>query len=194
MKRAADQSSNFETRQFWYRPGDYQSWIKAHASWSQRKDASAWGCFASQAASGRYMFSNRNQPKSHFGETFVGWHFEQRGYVCWTNVRIFRQPRGRLTGQHAVQTRLVEALLQESAGIVPQEKYEQAYETGMRLKRIDLVGFHFGRNHWIFSEVKKDHDTLHPEQQAALVFLRGLFSHQQADVFIASVQVRGTAG
>lgn len=140
------------------------------------------------------MFSNRNQPRGHFGETFVGRHFERRGHVCWTNVRIFRQPHGHLTGQHAVQTRLVEALLRESAGIVPQKKYEQRYDAGTRLKRIDLVGYHFGRNHWIFSEVKKDRDAFHPEQQAALVFLRGLFSNQQADVFVASVQVRSKAG
>jgi hypothetical protein len=63
-------------------------------------------------------------------------------------------------------------------------------QTASGLKSIDLVGFHFGRNHWVFAEVKKEGDRLHPEQKGALLFLRQLCPMQRADVFLARVRKR----
>jgi hypothetical protein len=62
---------------------------------------------------------------------------------------------------------------------------------GLRLKNPDVVGFHFGRHHWVFSEVKKPHtrDRLHPGQVAGLSFLRKLFPIDVADIFVALAPV-----
>lgn len=53
-------------------------------------------------------------------------HMESEGYVCWTGARIFREPERRL-GKRAAQTEIVDALLKETTGIVPQHEYEKKY-------------------------------------------------------------------
>ncbi len=193
MQGQADLVSALEVREFRYRSYHLQSWIDAHEKWWPKcEDPSVWGCFAAQAKSGRYSFSNRNQARRHFAETWVGRQLERCGYICWTNAKILRKPSRSLHGQYASQTRFVEALLRESLGIVPQVEYEKRYlSSGVRLKNVDIVGFHCGRDHWVFTEVKKDRDRLHPEQRAALLFLRELFPTSRADVFVAAVQTRG---
>ena len=183
-----------EIREFWYEPYHFELWVNAHKEWWPKcEDASVWGRFAAQAQCGRYSFSARNQQRRHFAETWVGRELEQCGYICWANAKIFRKPGRSLHGQYARQTRFVETLLRESLGVVPQVEYKTQYvSSGRRLKGIDIVGFHCGRDHWVFSEVKKDRDRLHPEQKAALVFLRELFPAARADVFVSSVQARGS--
>ena len=116
---------------------------------------------------------------------------EVRGYVCWTNARIFRKPNRPLGSPYSLQTRLLEALLRETLGFVPQVEYEKKYVAdGLRLKSIDVAGFHCGRDHWVFAEVKRDSDRPHPEQKGALSFLRHLCAPERADVFLARVRLR----
>lgn len=175
-------------RKFSCLAGDRESWQASHALWwPKRDDPLVWGRFASQATSGRYTFSGVNQPDRHFGETLVAWHFEEAGYVCWTGARVFREPQRKL-GKRAAQTELVDCLLRETTGTVPQEEYAKKYSSAdaLRLKSVDIVGFHFGCRRWVFVEVKR-HDAVHPEQGAALRFLRGLFPEAVADVCVASV-------
>jgi hypothetical protein len=185
-------SSGVQSRRFWYSQQEFVAWVSAHDGWWPRQEnPSVWGRFAPQAASGRYTFSHVNQPHRHFAETLVGFTLEQRGYVCWTCTKIFRPPERALGGFRGVHTRLVEALLFSSIGVIPQEQYEQEQCTiRRRLKAIDLVGFHCRRNHWVFAEVKKDRDPLHPGQEEALRFLRRLVPRERADVFVASVQLK----
>ena len=70
-----------------------------------------WGRFATQASSGRYTFSQVNQPNRHFAETLVGSILEADGYVCWTAARILRKPSHAIGGFRGFNTRLIEALL-----------------------------------------------------------------------------------
>lgn len=122
--------------------------------------------------------------------TLVAREYERKGYVCSTLVRLFRKPGRGSHGTYGVQTRLVEALLSESTGVVPQAKYLKRYASGLRLKNPDLVGFHFGLNRWVFSEVKREHDRLHPQQTAALLFLREVLPPERAEVFVAEVRAK----
>jgi hypothetical protein len=184
-----ERKAGVKIKLFRYQRTEFHAWIDAHARWRAGGDADVWGRFAPQAQCGRYTFSSRNQPHRHFAETLVGHCLEQRGYICWTNVRLFRTPERQLRGTQAIQTRLVEDFLRHSLGVVPQVEYERHYvDAGLRLKNIDLVGFDCRKNHWIFAEVKKDRDRLHPEQEGALLFLRALVPLRRADVFVASVQ------
>jgi hypothetical protein len=89
-----------------------------------------------------------------------------------------------------MQTRLVEALLRESTGVVPQIEYVKQYEKGLRLKNPDVVGYHFGLNRWMFSEVKREHDPLHPHQAAALRFLCDVLPQGGSEIFVADVRAR----
>lgn len=190
MKR----TSNFvvETRTFLYRQPEFDAWVSAHRLWwPERKDLSVWGPFSPQAASGRYTFSHVNQPHRHFAETLVGAHLERDGYVCWTSAKVLRKPDRAIGGFRGHNTRLIDALLRSSLGLVPQELYEHEYHSiGLRLKTVDLVGFNCRRNHWVFAEVKKDRDPLHPEQEAGLRFLRRILPAASADVYVALVRRR----
>ena len=190
MKRRSDCPPEIELREFACRAGERDSWRSAHKLWwPAREDAAVWGKFAKQASSGRYTFSSVNQPDWHFGETLVAWHLESDGYVCWTGARIFRKPK-RALGKRAAQTELVECLLRQTTGIIPQVEYEKKYFSpeALRLKSIDVVGFHFGRRQWVFAEVKRG-DRVHSEQAAALLFLQELFP-ETATVFVAWVRER----
>jgi hypothetical protein len=189
MRGRRELPSEIEIREFRCRPTDRALWKSAHHSWwPERRDVSVWGRFANQAACGRYTFSSVNQPDRHFAETLVAWHLEREGYVCWTGARIFREPNRRL-GKRAAQTELVDCLLQKTTRTVPQREYEKKYfsKQALRLKSVDIVGFHFGRCHWVFCEVKR-HDSVHPQQAAALRFLQGLFPKAVATVFVAWVR------
>lgn len=184
--------SAIAVREFPYSPDERTLWQAAHGRWwPQRENPSVWGRFAQQAASGRYTFSGVNQPERHFAETLVAWHLEQDGYVCWTGARILRKP-GRGLGRRAPQTDVVDSLLKQFTGTVPQQEYEKRYFSAeaVRLKTLDVVGFHFGRRHLVFSEVKR-HDSVHPEQAAALTFLQELYPEPSATVFVAWVRERG---
>ena len=175
---------------FTYRQSDFDTWLSAHARWwPKRDDPSVWGQFATQASSGRYTFSQVNQPNRHFAETLVGSILEGDGYVCWTAARILRKPGSAIGGFRGFNTRLIEALLDGSVGFVPQRLYEQAYQScDLRLKTVDVIGYHCRRNHWVFAEVKKDRDPLHTEQEQGLRFLRSLFPAANAEVFVALVK------
>ena len=128
-----------------------------------------WGRFATQAASGRYTFSQVNQPNRHFAETLVGSILEGDGYVCWTAARILRTPGRTIGGFRGFNTRLLEALLEGSVGFAPQRLYEREYQScELRLKTVDVIGYHCRRNHWVFAEVKKDRDPLHAEHEESL--------------------------
>jgi hypothetical protein len=138
-----------QSRSFPYLQRDFEAWTSAHARWwPKREDASVWGPFAKQAASGRYTFSQVNQPNRHFGETLVGSILEAEGYVCWTAARILRKPGRPIGGFCGFNTRLIEALLEASVGFIPQERYEKEYHAhGLKLKTIDVIGYHCRRNH-----------------------------------------------
>jgi len=171
---------NVETRSFPYRQSDFDAWVSAHAKWwPERREPSAWGPFAAQAISGRYTFSHVNQPHNHFAETLVGSMLERDDYVCWTSAKVLRTPGRGIGGFRSfrgLNTRLVDALLASSVGVVPQDVYQTEYESGLRLKNVDVVGFNCRKNHWVFAEAKKDHDPLHPEQEEGLLFLRRLLT------------------
>ncbi len=189
MRRTSAQLDGART--ILYRQREFDAWVSAHARWwPQREDPSVWGRFAAQAASGRYTFSHVNQPHRHFSETLVGAHLERDGYVCWTNARVLRKPGRAIGSYRGHNTRLIDALLRSSLGLVPQELYEREYAKGLRLKTVDVVGFNCRRNHWVFVEAKKDHDSLHPEQEAGLRFLRRVLPVGGADVYVARVQRR----
>jgi hypothetical protein len=179
-----------QERTFTCRQSDFDTWVSAHAQWwPNRDDPSVWGRFATQASSGRYTFSQVNQPNRHFAETLVGSILEADGYVCWTAARILRKPSHAIGGFRGSNTRLIEALLESSVGFAPQRLYEREYKScDLRLKTVDVIGYHCRRNHWVFAEVKKDHDQLHIEQEQGLRFLRGLFPAASADVFVALVK------
>jgi hypothetical protein len=183
-------TTTFQSRTFTYRQPQFDAWMDAHEHWwPKRDDPSVWGPFAKQAASGRYTFSQVNQPNRHFAETLVASILEAEGYVCWTSVRILRKPGRAIGGFRGLNTRIVEALLENSVGVVPQKVYEREHQTrGLRLKAIDVIGYHCRRNHWVFAEAKKDRDPLHVEQKEALRFLRRLFPVASADVFVALVR------
>lgn len=186
-----DKSSNtgVETRMFSYNPVQFIAWRSAHARWwPRRKDPAVWGQFGAKAAGGRCTFSQVNQPDRHFAETLVASIFEQQGYVCWTCAKVFREPGRAVRGFRGLNTRLVEALLSSSLGLVPQERYEAEYMGGLRLKNVDVVGFHARRNHWLFAEAKKDSDRLLSEQEAALRFLQRILPFGSADAFVALVR------
>ena len=109
--------------------------------------------------------------------------------MCWTAARILRKPGSAIGGFRGFNTRLIEALLDGSVGFVPQRLYEQAYQScDLRLKTVDVIGYHCRRNHWVFAEVKKDRDPLHIEQEQGLRFLRSLFPAASAEVFVALVK------
>jgi hypothetical protein len=152
------------------------------------KDPAVWGRFQRQAASGRYQFSHVNQPRRHFAETLVAADFENRGYICWTAACILRRPNRGFHGYRRKQTDEAELKLISTLGVIPQIEYEKQYfQAGIRLKNMDVVGFHPATSHWIFTEVKKDSDRLHPSQVNGLLFIRRLFNLNQADVFISYV-------
>ncbi len=180
-----------ETRIFLYHRTQFDAWIAAHSRWwPRREDSSVWGTFGAQAASGRCTFSQVNQPHRHFAETLVASVFEQQGYVCWTCAKVFRKPGQVVRGFRGLNTRLVDGLLSSSLGLIPQERYEAEYVANdVRLKNIDTVGFNPRRNHWLFAEAKKDHDPLHPEQEAALRYLQTILPPGSADIFVASVKL-----
>ena len=177
-------------RRFTYRQRQFEAWVSAHGLWwPQRNDPSVWGQFSTHAASGRYTFSQVNQPNRHFAETLVGSILEREGYVCWTYARILRKPGRALGGIRGLNTRLIEALMERSVGFVPQQLYEKEYHArGLRLKTMDVIGYHCRRNHWVFAEAKKDRDPLHAEQEEGLRFLRRAFPTAKADVFVALVK------
>ena len=179
--------ADIEIREFWHDPKDYLSWIDARKRYRPEiGNFSVWGSFANLAASGRFTFSRVDQAQRHFGETLVAWHIEQQGYVCWTYVWLFRNP-GRALGKRAPNTQLINCILRETVGLVPQAEYENRYRLGFKVKTIDVVGFHFGKIRWAFSEVKR-RDRLHADQLAGLRFLKELIP--EADVFIGLVQER----
>jgi hypothetical protein len=191
LKRRSDVPTDIEIREFTCRQAERDAWVSAHKLWwPARKDAAVWGKFSNQAASGRFTFSSVNQPSRHFGETLVAWHLERDGYVCWTGARILRKP-DRALGKRAAQTEWVDCLLRQTTGVIPQVEYKKRYFSpeALRLKSIDVVGFHFGRRQWVFSEVKR-RDRVHSEQSAALRFLRDLFPKTVATVFVAWVRER----
>ena len=171
---------------FRYSASDWRAWIDAKPKWLTSGDPSVWGRFQAQASSGRYLFTHRDgQSHYHFGETLVGASLEAEGYKCWTTARIMRR---RSVRKYVTQTAEVEALLRETVGRVPQEEYVKRRDAeGLHLKTVDLVGFHAGRRHWVFCEVKRQRDRLMPEQINTLAFLRGLYSQRQAEVFVAVV-------
>jgi hypothetical protein len=113
---------------------------------------------------------------------------EREGYVCWTAARVLRKPGRGIGGFRGLNTRLIDALLERSVGFIPQHRYEQEYEQGLRLKTVDVIGYDCRRNHWVFAEVKKGRDPLHGEQKAGLCFLRRLLPADRADVFVALVK------
>ncbi len=153
-----------ETRIYVYHQIEFDDWITAHTTWWPTcEDPSVWGRFSALAASGRYTFSQVNQPHRHFAETLVASVLEQQGFLCWTCAKVFRDPGRAIRGFRGWNTRFVEGLLRSSLGFLPQEKYEAEYNsTGLRLKNVDVVGFNPRRNHWAFAEAKKDRDRLHP--------------------------------
>jgi hypothetical protein len=55
------------------------------------------------------------------------------------------------------------------------------------LKNPDVVGYHFGANRWIFAEVKRARDRMHPQQLAGLQFLRDVLPAGRAEIFVAKV-------
>jgi hypothetical protein len=119
-------SAAISVREFWYQPVDFATWIANHRKWWPKcEDVSVWGRFAGQACSGRHLFSGRDQCHRYFGETLVARHYEEQGYVCWTLVRVLRKPGRVPRGTYGTQTKLVEALLSESTGIVPQLLYQK---------------------------------------------------------------------
>jgi hypothetical protein len=178
-----------ETRHVLYQQSEFDGWVAAHAQWwPKRLDPSVWGRFASQAACGRYTFSHVNQPHWHFAETLVASGLERDGYVCWTSAKVLRKPQRAVKGFRGVNTRLVDALLESSVGIVPQCVYESEYGSGLRVKNVDVVGFNCRKNHWVFAEAKRDHDPLHPEQEEGLRFLRRLLPPERAEVYVALVR------
>jgi len=180
---------DIETRSFPYRQPDFDAWVSAHARWwPERSEPTVWGPFAAQAACGRYTFSRVKQPHRHFSETLVGAALEREGYVCWTEAKVLRKPGRVFGGFRGLNTRLIDALLASSVGVVPQDVYQTEYESGLRLKTVDVIGFNCRRNHWVFAEAKKDHDRLHPEQEEGLRFLRRLLAPVDADVFVALVR------
>lgn len=183
-------TSTIQSRTFTYRQRQFDAWVSAHERWwPKRDDPSVWGPFAKQAASGRYTFSQVNQPNRHFAETLVASILEAEGYVCWTSIRILRKPGRAIGGFRGLNTRIVEALLESSVGVVPQQVYEREHQTrGLLLKSMDVIGYHCRRNHWVFAEAKKDRDPLHVEQEEGLRFLRRLFPVASADVFVALVR------
>jgi hypothetical protein len=183
-------NTTVQERTFTYRQHQFDAWVSAHGRWwLKRDDPSAWGPFAKQAASGRYTFSQVNQPNRHFAETLVASILEAEGYVCWTSVRILRKPGRAIRGFCGLNTRIVEALLESSVGVVPQQVYEREHQArDLRLKTTDVIGYHCRRNHWVFAEAKKDRDPLHEEQKEGLRFLRRLFPVASADVFVAHVK------
>ncbi len=180
-----------ETRIYHYNHIEFDDWIAAHARWwPVCRDSSVWGRFSALAASGRYTFSQVDQPHRHFAETLIASVFEQKGLVCWTAAKVFRQPGRAIGGFRGWNTRFVDSLLRSSLGFLPQEKYEAEYiSSGLRLKNVDVVGFNPRRNYWLFAEAKKDRDRLHPEQGAALSFLQRILPAGSADVLVASVQL-----
>ena len=185
-----DPTTHLPEETFPYGQAEYDAWVASHARWWPTcADDTVWGAFESQARGGRCVFSHRNQKKRHFAETLVVRHFERQGYVCWTTIRLFHRPGRRFTGVRDRQTKLVNALMRESLGVVPQAAREaQSDAGGLHLKNIDVVGYHFGSDHWVFTEVKKDRDRLMPAQRAALEFLRRILPKSRADVFVASVK------
>ena len=69
------------------------------------------------------------------------------GYVCWTAARIIRKPGRAIGGFRGLNTRLIDALLEASAGVAPQRRYEQEYEsTDLRLKTVDVIATPKNRN------------------------------------------------
>ena len=194
MRRDAD-SLGFPIRRFRYPQRAFDRWIAAHGNWwPQRENVTVWGRFALQACCGRHAFARRNQAHRYFGETLVARDYEKKGYVCWTLLRLFRMPGRIAHGTSGLQTSLVEARLRGSTGVVPQTEYLKRYETGLRLKNPDVVGYHFGANRWVFAEVKREHDRLHPQQAEALRFLREVLPHDRVEVCVADVRAREPGG
>src|SRR5437667_12381106 len=98
---------DLECREFLFDAKEREAWR------TRRGGSSSWERFATLAGSGRFTFSHVNQPSRHFGETFVSWHLEQQGYVCWTYLKIFRPP-GQVLKARAPYTTAVENLLLET--------------------------------------------------------------------------------
>jgi hypothetical protein len=83
---------------------------------------------------------------------------------------------------------VVERLLKQTLRRVPQAEYGKRRKSeGLHLKTIDLVGYHAGRQHWVFCEVKRASDKLMREQFDTLEFLRGLYPVARAEVLVARV-------
>ena len=185
-----DSSTHLPVETFPYRQAEYDAWVAAHASWWPAcAEASVWGAFEPQARGGRCVFSQRNQRTRHFAETLVVWHYERLGYVCWTTLRVFHRVGRHFSGIRNRHTKMVAALMRESLGVIPQTAREEQSGSGeLHLKNIDVVGYHFGSDHWVFTEVKKDSDTLKPAQIAALEFLRRILPEDRAAVFVAKVK------
>ena len=182
-------TSALPIRRFTYRQDDFDAWVEAFTRWwPYRNDPAVWGRFQEQAASGRYLFSHFRQPRRHFAETLVAAEFEKHGYLCWTAACVLRRPNRGFYGFRRKQTDEVERYLNATLGILPQIAYEkQRLQESIKLKNMDVIGFNPDTNHWIFTEVKKGKDTMHPSQIDGLCFIRRLYKPSQADVFISWV-------
>ena len=174
--------SGVTVRDFYYSEAEWVAWKAVR----NRSDPQAWGRFQKQAVTERYLFTHRQgQSHYHFGETLVGAALEGEGYKCWTTARLIRRREVR---RYAKQTEVVERLLKRTLKRVPQVEYEKRRTSeGLHLKTIDLVGYHAGRRHWVFCEVKRGNDKLMREQIDTLEFLRGLYPDAQAEVLVARV-------